>query len=234
MATFALVHGAWHGAWCWERLTPELEARGHDVIAIDLPSDDPAATFDDYADVVADALARAARPIVLVGHSLAGLAIPLVPARHQVDRLVYLCAIPPLPGSSFSQQAASEPDMLSEDYVTGLSQVDTEGRRAWIDPVMARETMYGDCDPDTVRFAIERLRPQAVTPYRTPTSLREFPDVPSTYILCTEDRLVQPVWSERIARDRLGVDPARLPGSHSPFLSRPRELADVLAHPRRS
>ena len=56
MSTFALVHGAWHGAWCWEQLTPELEALGHRVIAMDLPCDDGAATFDDYADVVCDAV----------------------------------------------------------------------------------------------------------------------------------------------------------------------------------
>ena len=56
MSTFALVHGAWHGAWCWERLTPELEALGHRVITLDLRSDDSSASFDDYADAVCAAL----------------------------------------------------------------------------------------------------------------------------------------------------------------------------------
>ncbi|MDX6387861.1 MAG: hypothetical protein QOD85_1663, partial [Gaiellaceae bacterium] len=113
MATFVLVHGAWHGAWCWGRLTPELEARGHAVIAMDLPSDEPGVSFDGYADVVASALDQAlAGPLILVGHSLAGLTIPLVPARRPVDQLVYLCAMPPRPGSSFVEQVASEPDML--------------------------------------------------------------------------------------------------------------------------
>jgi pimeloyl-ACP methyl ester carboxylesterase len=56
MTTFALVHGAWHGAWCWEQLTPLLQQAGHDVVAMDLPSEDGRATFDTYADVVCAAL----------------------------------------------------------------------------------------------------------------------------------------------------------------------------------
>jgi pimeloyl-ACP methyl ester carboxylesterase/ketosteroid isomerase-like protein len=229
MATFALVHGAWHAAWCWERLAPELEARGHEVITMDLPSDVPGAGFDECADVVAAALDRAtSRPLIVVGHSLAGLTIPLVPARREVDQLVYVCGVPPRLGSSFLEQVAAEPDMLDTRYVSGLGEVDAEGNRGWVDPALAIEFMYADCDDETARAAVERLRPQSVLPYRTATSLREFPDVPATYVLCTEDRLVQSAWSERIAKDWLGAQVVRLPGSHSPFLSRPRDLAPVL------
>ncbi len=99
---FALVHGGWHGAWCWDRLTPELEARGHRVIAIDLPCEDPTATCETYAEVVARALeAQEVEDVVVVGHSLAGLTIPLVAARRPVSRLIYLCALVPIPGCSF-------------------------------------------------------------------------------------------------------------------------------------
>ena len=70
MSTFALVHGAWHGAWVWERLRPELEARGHAVLAPELPSDDPGALISDYARVAAASLADA-EDVVLVAHSLA-------------------------------------------------------------------------------------------------------------------------------------------------------------------
>src|SRR4051812_12554679 len=104
MATFALVHGAWHGKWCWERLLPGLESRGHRAIAMDLPSDDPDATFETYADVVAEHLAAEGEDgAILVGHSMAGPTIPLVPQRHGVRRLVYLCAVVPNPGMSVAQ-----------------------------------------------------------------------------------------------------------------------------------
>lgn len=87
--------------------------------------------------------------------------------------------------------------------------------------------MYADCDPADAEAAIQRLRPQAVTPYAVPCPLAEFPDVPSTYIGCRDDALVRPEWS-RSAAQRLGAEFIELPGSHSPFLSRPSDLATVL------
>jgi pimeloyl-ACP methyl ester carboxylesterase len=228
VATLALVHGAWHGAWCWDRLIPELERRGHRAIAMDLPSDDPKATFDTYADVVADQLEAAEGDGVVVGHSLAGLTIPLVPARQRVSRLVYLCALVPLPGSSFMQQLETEQDMLNLGYVAGLGETDAEGRRGWVDRGLARDILYADCDPKTTEEALDRLRPQAQTPFAKPCSLDGFPATPSTYIVCDEDRLVMPGWSRSVARERLGADVVELPGGHSPFLSRPDELANAL------
>ena len=84
MATFGLVHGAWHGAWCWDLLVPELELRGHAAIAMDLPCEDREATFFDYADTVTAALGDSS-DVVLVGHSLAGMTIPLVGLRRSTE-----------------------------------------------------------------------------------------------------------------------------------------------------
>ncbi|MBA3300840.1 MAG: alpha/beta hydrolase [Thermoleophilaceae bacterium] len=229
MTTFALVHGAWHGRWCWERLAPELEDLGHHVISMDLPSDDPAATFDAYADVVAGQMqADGQDEFVVVGHSLAGLTIPLVAARQEVARLVYLCALVPVPGGSFMDQLTTEQDMIDLGYLAGLGEPDAEGRRGWVDEGLARHFMYADCDDQAAEAAIGRLRPQAQSPYAVPCRLDAFPDTPCTYVVCGEDRLVNPDWSRRVARERLNADLVELPGSHSPFLSRPSELARVL------
>jgi pimeloyl-ACP methyl ester carboxylesterase len=228
MTTFALLHGAWHDAWCWGRLIPELERRGHEAIAMDLPGDDSAATFDDYADVVTGVLAsHRSDDVVVVGHSLAGMTIPLVAARHRVRALVYLCALLPVPGSSFVDQLATE-DMLNLDYVAGLGEPDPNGLRGWTDEGIAREIMYADCDPEVTAQAIARLRPQAQAPYARPCSLEAFPQTSATYVLCAEDQLVKPDWSRSAARERLDADVVELPGSHSPFLSRPADLARVL------
>ena len=97
MATFAFVHGSWHGAWCWEPLIEELDALGHRSVAVDLPCDDEHAGCEAYAEVVCSAIDGVNDPI-LVGHSLGGLTIPLVAARRRVQRLVYLCAFVPRPG----------------------------------------------------------------------------------------------------------------------------------------
>ena len=88
MTTFALVHGAWHGSWCWEQLTPLLQQAGHDVVAMDLPSEDGTATFDTYADVVCAALDGRRDDVVLVGHSYGGNTVPLVATRRPIRHLV--------------------------------------------------------------------------------------------------------------------------------------------------
>jgi pimeloyl-ACP methyl ester carboxylesterase len=229
MSTFALVHGAWHGAWCWERLTPELEALGHGVIAIDLPIDDSSASFDDYADTVCAALVDVSgEDLVLVGHSLAGQIIPLVAARRPLRHLVYLCGLPAIPGQSLMQQMAQETDMLNPDYTRGLSEKDSEGRRTWIDKRLAHFHLFGDCDEDAANAAFARLRPQSVVPYKVPCPLSALPVVDSTYVVCEEDRMANPDWSRRIAHEWLNAEVVELPGSHSPFLSRPRALAELL------
>lgn len=231
--TFALVHGGWHGPWCFERLAPELEARGHRVVAIDLPCDDPTATFVTYADVVVEALEAEAGEVVLVGHSLAGYTIPLVAARRPVHRLVYLCSLIPIPGCSFVEQLGIEPDMLLPEYQAGLSKPDADGSRRWIDEGVARQIFYADCDEGDAHAAYERLRPQSQRPYVDTWPLDAFPSTPRTYIVCNDDRIVNPGWARQVAHNRLDAELVELPGSHSPFLSRPSELAAIL-HDRRA
>jgi pimeloyl-ACP methyl ester carboxylesterase len=227
VTTFALVHGAWHGAWCWERLAPELEAGGHRVVTPDLPGDDPTATFGTYADAVVRALEAADDDVVLVGHSLAGNTIPLVAARRPVSRLVYLCALVPQPGRSHSETMSGEPETLLPRYEAGLVR-DELGRSRFTDEAITREVFFADCDAGVARGAFQRLRPQSRSPYSEPFPLAALPVAPRTYVVCTEDAIVNPDWSRRVARDRLDAELVELPGSHSPFLSRPAELAALL------
>ncbi len=196
---------------------------------MDLPCDDSAATFETYADVVVRALEVAAREeAVLVGHSLAGLTIPLVAASRPLSRLIFLCAIPPIPGRSFVEQIQIEEEMLQPAYLSGLGQPDAEGRRAWVDEAVARRVFYADCDEMAAHNAFERLRPQAQSPYVQPCALESIPPIPCTYVVCGEDRIVNPVWSRRVAGEWLNADLVELPGGHSPFLSRPADLANLL------
>src|SRR5262245_43101512 len=125
MATFALVHGAWHGAWCWERVIPLLQQAGHDVVAQDLPSDDGSADFDAYADTVCAAL-RGYDDVVLVAHSLAGSTAALVATRNPVRHLVYLCTAVPEPGMGLVDQWQAQPDMVGAEFAEGWLQALTE------------------------------------------------------------------------------------------------------------
>jgi len=228
MATFALVHGGWHGSWCWESLTPLIEQRGHDVVTMDLPCDDGSATLETYADVACDALMGRNDDVLLVGHSFGGHTIPLVAERRPVRHLIYLCSVVPKIGSSLMDQVTDDPDMSNSGYFQALSEPDEQSRQVWVDLELARKHLFADCDESTADAAIERLRPQALYPMTLRHPLTEMPSVSCTYIVCTDDQMVNYEWSKRVARDRLGADLIELPGSHSPFLSRPHALADVL------
>ena len=228
MATFGLVHGAGHGAWCWERLIPALEALGHRAWAMDLPVEDPEAGCLRYAEVVDKAL-PAVDDLVLVGHSLGGLTIPLVAARRPVRKLVFLCALVPLFGKSLLDQLVTEPDIYDPVLRGHPGRVTGPDGTTWLpDEDAARDLCYHDCSPDDVRRAFARLRGQAAAPRREPCPLSAWPPGERAYILCSEDRAISPAWSRRAACERLSVEPIELGGSHSPFISRPAALAAVL------
>jgi pimeloyl-ACP methyl ester carboxylesterase len=232
VTTFVLVHGAWHGAWCWEQLIPQLTRRGHEVIAPDLPCDDPSASFEDYADVVCAALAAQhgteRDDVVIVGHSLAGHTIPLVATRRPVRRLIYLCAMVPEIGRSLRDQLRDGTEMNNPLSRQALSRPDEQRRNTWIDEALTTELLFTDVDPGQAHAAFGRLRPQALFPYSQTFSLEQLPEVARTSVVCDGDRIVGPDWSRKVARDLLDADLVELPGGHSPFLSRPAQLAELL------
>ena len=227
MTTFALVHGAWHGAWCWELLGPELERRGHVALAVDLPTEDATAGCPEYAAMILDLLPADADDVVLVGHSLGGLTIPLVAAERPVRALVFVCALLPVPGLGLPDQLRDDPTIFVPGFGASM-QRDDAGCSFWPDLEAARAAMYADCPRDLADAAVARLRHQSRRPSVDPCPLASWPDVASVSVLCRDDVVIAPEWSRRAARDRLGVEAVELDGGHSPFLSRPGELADVL------
>jgi pimeloyl-ACP methyl ester carboxylesterase len=228
VTTFGLVHGAWHGAWCWGDLVPELAARGHRAIAVDLPCDDPLMGCAGYAERVVDAVAGAGEDLVLVGHSMGGLTIPLVAAARPVRLLVFLCALIPRPGLSLIGQLKDEPDIFVPGFGATVAR-DDAGRSFWPDEAALIATLYQDCDPAAAARAYARLRPQGRPPNVEPCPLEALPAVPRAAILARDDRSIAAGWSRRAARERLGVEAVEIEGGHSPFVSRPGELADLLA-----
>lgn len=227
MASFVLVHGAWHGAWCWEKVMPHLHRRGHQAVAVDLPGSDPTASFDDYANAVLAAAEGFDEPI-LVGHSMAGQTIPLVAAHRRVSRLVYLCATLPDVGRSLFDQMESEPGMINPEYLKGVGEPDTQNCISWIDEKIALKVLFSDCEGTTAVEAFQQLSPGALFPATQPFSLPALPSVPSTYVMCVDDNMVSPAWSRRVVGTRLHADLIEMPGGHEPFLSRPAHLAEVL------
>ena len=223
MALFALVHGGGHGGWCWEDLVPELERRGHDTVAPDLPFEDETAGARRWAEVVVDAIDGAAPSddVVVVGHSMGGLCVPVVASLRPVRRMVFLGALVPVPGRTHAEDLAENPDAVVFDADRG-----TPGP-AGLSWEAARHGFYADCDETTARHAYERLRPTPLVVFTEACPIDVWPDVPSTYVVMSDDRAVGPAWSRRAAA-RIDAELVELGGSHSPFYSRPAELADVL------
>lgn len=226
MSLFALIHGGAHGGWCWERLVPELESRGHDTVAPDLPFDEGAGART-WARTVIEAIGAAggagSEDVVIVGHSLAGMCVPVIATLRPVRRMVFLGAMVPVPGRVYSEYLAENPDAVTFDGSVG----GTPGASglSW---EAARHNFFHDVDEETARRAYERLRPTSLTVFTEMCPIDQWPDVPSTYILMKDDRAVGQEWSRRVVRQRIHADLIELPGSHSPFYSRPAELADVL------
>jgi len=221
-----LVHGAYHGAWCWDFLTPELERFGHRVTTVDLPISDPTLGALDYASAIEDALDPGRDPM-LVGHSMAGLVIPLVAARRPIRKLVFLAAMLPSPGKSAK-------DQRSVEHIDGaLSPVHAQwtdlGDDVWmVGPKTATELFFHDAPAAVARWATQRLRPQSYRVLTEITPLTAWPEVECRAIVCRDDRTINPVWVRSSARERLGVEAIEIGGGHSPFLTRPAELARLL------
>jgi pimeloyl-ACP methyl ester carboxylesterase len=225
VTTFALVHGAWHGAWCWERLLEPLERRGHGALAVDLPGEDLEAGLDAYADVVAAFTAPVEDDVIVVGHSLNGLVLPLVAARRPVAAIVYLCAFLPLEGKSMNDQFADStlPILIFPER----PQPDGQGRSYWPDADAARRGLYPDLTDADAAWAFQQLRPQAATTQREPHP-SGLPPGRAVSIIGADDAAVNPQWSRVVALERLGSPAIELAAGHFPMITEPEALADAL------
>lgn len=235
MSHFLLVHGAFHGAWCWHKTIPELEKRGHRVTAIDLPGQGQdrtplqQVTLETMVERIASALSGLLEPAVLVGHSLGGMPISATAEKvpERVKTLVYLTAFLPRDGESLLAIEDRNPKVVVPKCII----FDADHVGGSIMPDKVREIFYHDCSEADLAFAGARLRPQALAALKTPVHLTEerFGSVPRVYVECTDDRAL----CIEIQRDMIEksppVDVRGLPASHSPFFSMPDRLADALA-----
>jgi pimeloyl-ACP methyl ester carboxylesterase len=229
---FVLVHGSYVGPWVWDLVRPDLERRGHRVTTVDLPVGDPLAGAVAYARTIVDAVDWT-EPPVLVGHSMSGLVVPLAAAQRPVRSLIFVAAMLAKPGMSAMEQRQAEPIDATTPPIT--AQWTNLGSGVWsVGPDTATELFWQDAPPDVAAWAVAWLRPQSYLVMTETSPLTVWPAVPSAYISCRDDRATNPDWERSAARDRLGVEPVELDGGHSPMLSRPAELAEVLDRLARS
>ncbi|MDF2261093.1 alpha/beta fold hydrolase [Streptantibioticus ferralitis] len=225
MGTFVLVHGAWHGAWCWERVSEYLTARGHQVVTPELPSDAAGAGRAEYLASIEDGL-ESRSEVVLVAHSMSGLVAPLATGNPAVSSLVLLAALVPRPEVAW-QANGLEPFPEPTRGLLARMKYDELGRST-LPPADATEIFYHDCTPADSADAVAQLRSDASMIYQQTCPALPERRVPTTYVSCRQDRAVDGEWNAAVARDVLGADVQELDAGHSPFWSMPQRLGGLL------
>lgn len=230
---FALLHGSWHGAWCWEDLRDELLQKGYESIAVDFQNDVPGATFDVHSE---DALYQIesdakGREIILVAHSRAANIAPRLAGSVALKHIVYLCgSFEPatlLPLSDNKPIDILPPRKYSDELQRAFTS--DEWGMSEFGHKEAVHFFFHDCPEEIQDYAPSRLRPQYKTSHEPP--LDNWPDLaqtPQTYIRADDDRVISPSWSAYIAEHILQIPMITIESGHSPFYSQPAKLAALL------
>lgn len=221
-ATFVLVHGGFGSPAELAPTVPHLEAAGHRVINVDLPSERPEATLDDYADTVARAMAGATGRRILVAHSAGGATIPLVAARTPADHMVFAAAIVPQPGQSIAEALGQG----TLETIMAITLDNGDGTRSFDFDLLA-SLMPEEQRAAYTAFLRATQRKQGFRAMTQPWPGTGIPAVPRTYVLCTEDQLIPPERQHAFAAS-LGVTPVEIASEHSVFAMRPVDLAAIL------
>lgn len=231
---FVLVHGAWHGAWCWEKVTPLLTAAGHAVYTPDLPGlgadKTPIAeiSLDSYVQKVSGLIDGIGPAVVLVGHSMGGMVITqtaeLIP--DKIDTLIYVAAFSPGHRETLLQYSLDDPNSLVSQH----KQINEEDGLLTVADASLKECFYGRCTDHDAQQAMRRLRPQALAPLATPLALGDgkYRRVRSCYIECSADKAISPDLQRRMQGNAPLAAAAVLDTDHSPFYSCPQALVDTL------
>jgi pimeloyl-ACP methyl ester carboxylesterase len=211
MATYALIHGGGDVGWYWHLVERELRGRGHATVAPDLPIEDPDAMLEDHARSVLDAIdgLPPGDELVVVAHSAGGYVAPIVAERARANRLILIAAMIPRPGESADEMFSA-----------------TGWRMPLTDDSSDLNVFYHDVDTALAAEAMSRARRDAGAD--EPWPLDGWPDVRTHFIVCRNDRFFDAGWLRNVVRDRLGIEPDEIESGHTPALSHPTELVELM------
>ncbi len=235
MSTFLLIHGGWHGGWCWDKVKAALEDRGHQVLAPDLPGHGSnttpisEVTLELYARTTAEIAAAQSEPVIAVGHSMTGIsnsqAAEYSPESFQ--GLVFLAAFLLSDGQCLFDMAALDPDnLVLPNLIPSVDQLSTTFK-----PEALKAALYADCSDEDIERAKSLLGPQAMGVFQTPLSItpERAGKVPRYYIECLQDRAIAPRIQKMMYTENPCEKVFTIDSSHSPFFSKPDEVADHLS-----
>lgn len=229
MSTFILIHGSWHGAWCWYKVVPRLEAAGHRVIAIDLPGHGRDWTppgevkMENYVRAIGVAIEAQGEPVVLVAHSRGGIAMSQAAEAYtqRVSRLIYLAAFLIGDGETIVPHFMSDTDSLIMPNLI----LDRDAGWDMLKSDAFRPALYADCSDDDVSLASALLTPEPARPTATPMHLSErWARIPRSYIHLRSDKAVSSALQQRMFTAIPCERVVEMDTSHSAYFSAPDEL----------
>ena len=219
MSVFVLIPGAGGVAWYWHRVVPELEARGHEAIAVDLPGPDESAGLPEYADAVIAAIGGR-RDVVVVAQSMGGFTAPVACARTPVSLLILVNAMIPRPGETPGDwwgNTGSEPARVAAAQSGGYP-AEFDLAANFLHDVPAEVAAEGEAHAFN----------EADIAFCQPCAIDRWPDVPTRVVAGRDDRFFPLEFQREVARERLGTGVDEVPGGHLAALSRPAELTHQL------
>lgn len=233
MKTFILIHGSWHSAWNWHKVVPLLEIQGHKAIAIDLPGMGRDKTpihevkMKTTVEEICKLIDSIEGKVILVGHSKNGIMISQAAEYRpqKIEKLVYLAAYLIPNGKTQKEYSVQDVDGVLKPYVTMHEEINAHT----LQPAIYKEGLYADCNDDITELAKVLLSHEPVESAITPLQLTDgnYGQIPRYYIECTEDKAVTPFIQKMMYSETACEKVYRLPTSHSPFFSKPKELVDI-------
>ncbi|HXC49979.1 MAG TPA: alpha/beta fold hydrolase [Candidatus Limnocylindrales bacterium] len=232
MATFLLLHGSWHGAWCWHKIVPRLESEGHRAIAIDLPgrgrapAPAPLVGLGAMVRACERALPAGAKTTVVV-HSRYGIVASALAERapERIERTIYLASFLLASGKRVLDYVPDHDSMMPANVVVSrLAMWD------WLKPSAYREALYADCTDDDVALASSLLVREPVRPALSRLRLTDdrYGRVPRAYIRLTDDRAVSPALQDRLLGETEVERVESLAAGHSAYFSQPDLLTKTI------
>lgn len=230
--TCVLVHGAWHGNWCWSKLTPLLEPH-FKVIAPNLPGRMPTPTtqridLKTHVDFIIDLINQERDPVTLVGHSMAGMIISQVAEKmpQKISGLLYLAAFLPKNNQSLSEIARgfSSPGISTEMTVNIENNIVSLAKSQ-----KTQELFFNMCSEQEAKFALDQLQPEPFQPFIDSVTLSDnnFGKVHKTYVLCSNDKTISSEDQMKMAKDVVN-NVISVSADHSPFYSSTQDLAKII------
>jgi pimeloyl-ACP methyl ester carboxylesterase len=234
MARLVLVHGAFCGAWYWERVVEPLESRGHTVEVLDLPgSGDDQTPAEEvnlaaYVERVGAQLGERDEPAVLVAYSMGGVVATQAAARYpdQVDAVVYTCAFVPQDGQSLID-LTELPEGAGDQIQANLI---VEGLVGRLTEEASRAAIYNETEEEDAAYAIAQRRPQPGLPFAEKVEIPDgaFDDIPRRYVHTTRDQSIPPPLQKRMIEENGITDVIEIDADHAPAFSRTDELVDAI------